>query len=1179
MLRRFAHVRVLHLVLAALVAAGLVLVPVVSAEAAVPGQPGALTPSGSTVSGIPALTWSRVAGATSYNLQYSADADFVTGVTKIGTVNRRYVPKAALPAGTLWWRVQAKNASGTSDWSTTSFDVDPTAGPTLSVPSDGQLLDQPDDPVLLSWTPVAGALSYTVQLDDDPGDFVTPVVSTSGIRTTAYVMQNPQVATTYHWRVRAQLDGAVVSDWSEIRTFAVGGLADPVLVAPADNPDSPGPDTTVDDVVLQWQPVPGAVHYNLQVSTDCTFAQLSYSATGLAATTYSPATTFNNDQYCWRVQPEDAFGNQVSWDSLPSWQFKRDWPNQPTLEYPVTQNGQATTVLHTPVYYQWTAAKLASSYRLQVSTSPTFPNNSTTHECVTNQTTFVPGTNSSCVPAVAPSINYWRVIAYDDPNGVQTQTVNAPVQSFLYDPPQIDLTSISPAAGSTPAEPVFSWAPVAGAARYRISVVALDGGANGFTGKITTTTSYSPINPLTPGKMYRWFVEVGNRSGDWDPTLVTASWPTFTVGTLSASNTSIVQTAPASGSTFARFPQLDWQPMAGAAYYKVEVRDPASPLTAPVLIGSQFAYSSAEDIDYTGLPRDFEWRVTAYDGSDVALAGGVSGWRSFTIATLGTNGMSGYKAAMTGTATEAVGTSCTVTQCQNMKQTPVFRWDALPDAGSYEFWLCPTATCESPVSGYPKPVDGTMFSPTKPLQEAQAGAGYWWRVMPCSSTLGTSTSDQNHTNIGCAPFVTAVRAINKKANPVELLSPAEGASGPDTVTLSWRDYLATNSAAGNKDTSSPTPVSPRVEAQKYRVQVSAVPNFQTLLDSADVDQTTYTATTKLYPDNVLYWRVIALDANGDPLAYSGQYDPANPGPDVRRFTKTTPAPALKPVTSPVILQWYPASFAASYDIEVYKNDDTLGQAANRVFSGNSKQAALSLGTPLPASATLYRWRIRKVDETGNKGAWTSLSGPSSSFSVSAPAPTQVSPAASALLRNNDTVFTWTGVQGARSYRYERRKVGATSLTETATTAALSWAPTGTIADGAWQWRVVAVDTAGKDLGATPFRSFLVDATKPTVTAFSPKNGATGVSPTANMIAKFSEKVTGLNTGTVRLFRSGSSTPLSGVVTVGSTQTSVTFNPAKSLVRGAKYYFRLSSTIKDLHGNSLTAISAAFTVAK
>jgi len=1172
-----SRTRVLRFALSALVAAGLVLVPSLSAQAAVPGAPGGLTPSGVTISGIPALTWSRVSGATSYNVQYSTDSDFVTGVTKVTTVNRRYVPKAALPAGTMWWRVQAKNSSGAGGWSTTSFDVDPTAGPTLTAPTDGQLLSQPDDPVLLSWTPVAGAVSYTVQLDDDPGDFVTPVVNTTGIKTTAYVLQNPQVATTYHWRVRVQFDGAVVSDWSEVRTFAIGGLANPVLVAPFDNPNIAGPQTTVDDVVLKWQPVPGAVHYNLQVSKDCTFAQLSYTASGLAATTYSPATTFANDQYCWRVQPEDAFGNQVSWASLPNWEFKRDWPDQPGLEYPVTPDGQPTTVLTQPVYYQWTAVKLASSYRLQISTSPTFPNNSTTHECVTTQTTYVPTTSSSCWPAVAPSVNYWRVIAYDDPSGVQTQPVNAEIGSFLYDPAQVDLGSISPADGVTTAEPVFSWDPVAGAARYRVSVVALDGGSNGFTNRVTTTTSLSPSAAFTVGKSYRWFVQVGNRSGDWSPLLASGFWPTFTVSALNASNPNIVQTSPADNATVARFPQLDWEPMAGAAYYKVEVGDPASPLTAPVLIGTQFAYSAAEDIDNTNLPRGYDWRVTAYDDNDVALANGVSSWRTFTIATLSTNAMGGYKAAMTGVATESTTTSCIVAQCLNMKQTPVFRWDPLADAGSYEFWLCPTATCESPVSGYPKAVNEPMFTPTVPLEEAQAGSGYWWRVMPCTSPVTNGASDVNHTTPGCAPFTTAVRSINKKANPVELLTPVDGASGPDTVTFSWRDYLATNSASGNKDTSSSTPVNPRVEALKYRFQVSTVPNFQTILQTADVDQTTFTSTTSLYPENILYWRVIALDANGDPLAHSQQYDVGTA--DVRTYTKTTPPPTLKPVTSSWILEWNPAAYAASYDVEVYKNDDTLGQSGNKVFSGTSKQGALSMGTPLPASSTAYRWRIRKVDETGNKGPWTSLSGPNASFTVSAPAPTLVSPAASALVKNNDAVFTWTGVQGAKSYRFERRKAGSTTLSETSTTAALSWAPTAVIADASWQWRVVAIDTGGKDLGASAWRSFVVDGTKPVVTSFSPKNGATGVSTGANMVAKFSEKVTGVSTSNVRLYRSGYSTPISGTVTLNSYHTSVTFNPSKSLAHGAKYYFRLSSTIKDLHGNTLTSVSSSFTVAK
>ena len=94
----------------------------------------------------------------------------------------------------------------------------------------------------------------------------------------------------------------------------------------------------------------------------------------------------------------------------------------------------------------------------------------------------------------------------------------------------------------------------------------------------------------------------------------------------------------------------------------------------------------------------------------------------------------------------------------------------------------------------------------------------------------------------------------------------------------------------------------------------------------------------------------AIDGSGNQLPWSA----------VRAFTKSSAAPAAvgpsgtSAVTEP--FRWTPVEFAASYDLEVYKNGDVAASVANRVVTANVKQVAYT-PDPLPGGTT-YVWRVR-----------------------------------------------------------------------------------------------------------------------------------------------------------------------------------------------------------------------------
>ena len=66
---------------------------------------------------------------------------------------------------------------------------------------------------------------------------------------------------------------------------------------------------------------------------------------------------------------------------------------------------------------------------------------------------------------------------------------------------------------------------------------------------------------------------------------------------------------------------------------------------------------------------------------------------------------------------------------------------------------------------------------------------------------------------------------------------------------------------------------------RYQFQVDDQPTSRHRRQRRYVDQPTYTAADRLYPEGPLYWRVQPIDANGNALGWS----------TARTFTKTSPS--------------------------------------------------------------------------------------------------------------------------------------------------------------------------------------------------------------------------------------------------------------------------------------------------
>ena len=372
------------------------------------------------------------------------------------------------------------------------------------------------------------------------------------------------------------------------------------------------------------------------------------------------------------------------------------------------------------------------------------------------------------------------------------------------------------------------------------------------------------------------------------------------------------------------------------------------------------------------------------------------------------------------------------------------------------------------------------------------------------------------------------------------------------MTFSWDEYHSSNASTfwfgetGNQS------------AKGYRIQVDTEPSFQApLLDDQTVDQTTYTAFDRIYPEGTLYWRVQATDLEDNGLTWSTPQAVIKSSPPV---ALRSPADGAN-VAGTVPFRWDPQAFAASYTIEVYKNADVSFSTVNRLFTATVKTPAYAWTQPIPADSNAYVWRVRRTDAEGNLGPWSSPY----SFASRGAAPVLTGPASGSWQPADGTVFTWTDVPGAASYSL--RAVTGGSSAVSVTTPGNAFATIKALKTGAYTWEVTAFDAAGKPLGISRSSDFRVDATPPKVLKVTPKKPKA----TSDLKVLFSEAVKGVSKKTVKLKREnakGKLTVVKAKVKVKKAGKLAIINPKGRLKKGTYVIVFKNTAIKDLAGNPL-----------
>jgi large repetitive protein len=813
---------------------------------------------GAQTAGNPVLTWTSVPGAVKYRVQVSATAAFTLPVAYTADVPvTTSTPPTELPNAVLYWRVAATDGSvsGVGGWSQIlTFKKTVGAAPTVVAPADGTTFAYPGQTPILRWSPLPGAKSYNVEIDDEDGFTSAPVVSTAN---TAYaVTTGLTFGTRYYWRVSGVTPNGNATSASEARSFLVSWPVDPTHAGFDGKPDLTGPPSgtlvPVNDVVLTWAPVPGAAHYLLTVGDTHDFANtLVEDETVVRGTQYSPPTEYLEGQAFWKVVAVDTLGRQGPPSDI--WTFRRATPEPsvPTLLSP--DPGAAVTEWS----FSWTPVPGAGAYEFEWATDIGFGSSqglcSTFHTSVSGSSrlpggilnTDYPKEGSACSPPKGGTY-YWHVRAIDivpDTRWGQTDawsatraitysvaTQNAgtlttePVNGYLApaDCEAPDCTTLLPDT------PQLSWAAVPGAGYYYVHLATMPSFSTESAVYKVAGTHLTPRESLpdnaTDGAYYWW---VQPCAGTYAiPGDCAALSPGDAVA-FRKLTPSVELAAPADAVTVTDVVPLSWadpfttHPDAtGAAAYRVQISTSPDYTLASTRISELVDETSFEAVDSLLADGFYYWRVQAVDGAKLDLT--PSDDRTFTK-------VSSKPATLT--ATQIEGTAL-----------PVLSWDSLPYVGSYVVEIYTGTDPTFPASA--KTSFGAIADllPAYTPAKAMPAGTYSWRVRRVDSSLNPGPWTVTDAD-GNLPTFTVTAPKPTLQSPVDGLTVL-----PNDLVFTW------DAVAG---------------AAQYKFESSTSAGFTTFIESQPTVMTTWATMVTTYPNGVpVRWRVKALDGAGNVLSTS-----------------------------------------------------------------------------------------------------------------------------------------------------------------------------------------------------------------------------------------------------------------------------------------------------------------------
>jgi hypothetical protein len=268
----------------------------------------------------PTLKWNKSTGALTYRLQVATDANFTAIIFNDSTLVDTMKQLSGLGYNTpYFWRVNAKNAAGTSAYSdvwkfTTMTEPVLPGVPVLVSPANnatGIVLSP-----MLKWNKSTNAVTYRLQVATD-ANFTAVVFNDSTLTDTLKQLSGLSYNTKYYWRVNAK-NPTGTSNWSTVFNFTTETPppvpSTPILASPANNATN-----QTASPFLKWYKAQYAVTYQLQVATDQNFTTMIFNDSTLTDSVKQVFGLSLNTTYYWRVKAKNAVGSSA-FSSV--WNFK-----------------------------------------------------------------------------------------------------------------------------------------------------------------------------------------------------------------------------------------------------------------------------------------------------------------------------------------------------------------------------------------------------------------------------------------------------------------------------------------------------------------------------------------------------------------------------------------------------------------------------------------------------------------------------------------------------------------------------------------------------------------------------------------------------------------------------------------------------------------------------------------
>ncbi len=369
------------------------------------------------------LVWKSDLRARSYRVQLAQDFRFDTLLVDMPYTSDTILTLPELAATTVYyWRVQAKNARGTTEWSSIFWFS--TGGKALGItplvsPINGSVVIRRD--TAFKWGAVIGAPLYQVQISKDSLFYASSLDTLVFGTQVKFSLEN---SSRYFWRVRALTGTGQMGIWSEV--WRIRRLVpSPLLYLPADKAEN-----LPTDITFSWAPPLAGLKYRLQVSYRPDFQTLLLDVRDIGDTAYAVTLPKSGEIYFWRVRWALSDG-ESDWSPARSFATTVAVPRQDSP-------GNGITGVNLNPTISWNSVPNAIYYHLQLSSEPDFIspvfNDSTLPTVSRAMKTLEPLTRyfwrvrAFATAGKSPWSDIWEFVTGENPDGITEAYVNYTVR-------------------------------------------------------------------------------------------------------------------------------------------------------------------------------------------------------------------------------------------------------------------------------------------------------------------------------------------------------------------------------------------------------------------------------------------------------------------------------------------------------------------------------------------------------------------------------------------------------------------------------------------------------------------------------------------------------------------------------------------------------------------------------